>query len=254
MTDTPSNDTPPPNEPNTPPSARDTAINAAKQAKGVADTVGKVAEGAGTAFNAIKWVAIAVTFGFIFGFGLLAYKMVSAPAKAAANATESVTEAVKSSASSVAEGTSNVLTRLHIPSPNQTQTNKHAELAFTRLNTMTPRAPETLRARTFWAANLKGHENRVCQLSMNFGAGDIPILIAADNKAHVGAKSLGSKNDRLIRLMIRAEGNDMPLRIEWNEETQNWIMKWRSNTVKKPLEDSIAAERIADILRSTKTC
>ena len=67
MTDTPSNDTPPPNEPNTPPSARDTAI--------------------------------AVTFGFIFGFGLLAYKIVSAPAKAAANATEFVTEAVKSSAS-----------------------------------------------------------------------------------------------------------------------------------------------------------
>lgn len=252
MPNTPSDDTPPTDE--NKPTVRENAINAAKQAKGVADTVGKVAEGAGTAFSAIKWVAIAVTFGFIFGFSLLAYKMVSAPAKAAANATESVTEAVKSGASSVTEGTSNVLNRLIIPSPNQVKTNKQAELAFTRLNTMPQSAPETLRARTFWAANLSGHDNRVCQLSMNFGAGDIPILIAADNKAHLGAKSLGSKNDRLIRLMIRAKGNDMPLRIEWNEETQNWIMKWRSNTVKKPLEDTIAAQRLHDILARTKTC
>lgn len=251
MTDTPPHETPPDD---TKPSMRDTAMKAAKQAQSSVETAGKITETFGSAISAVKWVAIAVTMGFVFGFGLLAYKIVSAPAKAAANATETVTDVVKSGASSVAEGTSNVLARLVIPSPNQAQTNKYSEAAFARLNAMPQTPAGTLKARTYWAANLAGHDNRVCQLSVDFGAGQIPIFMAADNKGHAGAKSLGSKNDRLMRIIIRAEGNDLPLRVEWEEDASNWVIKWRSTTMKKPLEDPIAATRVHEILRSTDRC
>ena len=256
MTDTPPDDTPsdqtaPDSEK---PTLRKTAVNAAKHAHASVESAGKVTETFGTAISAIKWIAIAVTMGFLFGFGLLVYKLVSAPAKAAANATESVTDAVKSGTSAVTQGASDVMGRLIIPSLKQAQTNKWAETAFANLNGMTPMPPESLTARAFWAANLAGHENRVCQLSINFGGGDIPIILASDNKAHASAKSLGSKNDRVIRIIIRAEGNDMPLRVEWNEASQNWVMKWRSTTVKKPLEDTVAAQRISDILSGTDKC
>ena len=244
-----------PNEPSVKDtSTKDKAVNAAKQAKETMDTFGKAAETASSAFNAVKWVAIAVTMGFIFSFSWMAYKTVSAPVKAAANATETVTDAVKSSAATVSENTSNVLNRLVIPSPNQKLTNKLSETAFANLSGMAETPPEGLKARTFWAANLKGHENRVCQLSIDFGGGIVPILLAADNKAYAGAKALGSKKDRLIRIIIRAPRDDIPLRVEWDDENQNWIMKWRASTVKKSLEDPVAAERIGDILVGTEKC
>lgn len=240
----------------TPPQAtkKDQAVKAAKQAQDTLDNLGKTAEGVGSAFNAVKWVAIAISLGFVFGIGWMGYKIISAPAKAAANATQAVTDAVKSSAGSVANSTSDLINRLHIPSRNQAQTNALAETAFAKLNDMTSAPPETLKARTFWAANLRGHEGRVCQLSLDFGAGDVPILIAADNKTYAKSKSLGSKNNRLMRVIIRTQGDDLPLRVEWDEDASHWIMKWRSTTTKKPLEDDVAAERLHDILRGAQTC
>lgn len=252
MTDTPPLDETTPDSEK--PSIRKTAVKAAKQAHASVENAGKVTETFGTALSAIKWVAIAVTAGFVFSFGWLAYKTVTAPVKAAANATESVTDAVKSGANAVTQSASDVMNRLIIPPNKQSQTNKWAESAFAKLNGMAPMPPETLTARAFWAANFKGHDNRVCQFESDFGAGLVPILIAADNKAHASAKSVGSKNDRLMRIIIRADGNDMPLLVAWDEDSQNWIMKWRSNTVKKPLEDTIAAQRIGDILSGTKKC
>lgn len=233
---------------------KDNAVKTAQQAQKTVDHLGKVAEGASSAFSAVKWVAIAVSLGFIFAIGWTGYKLISAPAKAAANATESVTQAVKSGVGSVTDGTSNVINRLRIPSSNQPLTNKLAETAFARLANMPPTPPDTLKARSYWAANLRGHEARVCQLSIDFGGGAVPILLAADNKAYARAKSLGSKNNRLMRIIIRAKGDDLPLRVEWDAESQNWIMKWRSTTVKKPLEDAVASERLHDILVGTEKC
>ena len=250
-------DTPPPDE-NAPdeakPSITGSAINAAKKAHASVENAGKITETFGNAISAVKWIAIAVTMGFIFSFGWLAYKTISAPVKAAANATESVTGAVKAGASSVADGTTNILHRLHIQSQNQKRTDKLAETAFKRLANLPEAAPESLAARAFWATNFPGHENRVCQLTLEFGAGDIPVLIAADNKAHASAKSLGSKKDRLMRIIIRADGDDMPLRVEWDDESQHWLMKWRATSMTKPLEDQVAAQRIHDILAATKSC
>jgi len=237
-----------------PPSGKDQAVKLARQAKDTVDSLSTTAETVGTAFSAIKWTAIAVSLGFVFALGWLGYKIVSAPAKAAANATESVTEAVKSGAENVSKSTSNIIHRLTIPSSNQGRTNTLSETAFSRLNNMAATPPDSLKARTFWAANLKGHDNRVCQLTIDFGGGEIPVLLAADNKAYAKSKSLGSKNNRLIRIMIRTEGDDLPLRVEWDESAAAWIMKWRATTTKKPLEDSVAAARLSDILTAAKAC
>ncbi len=243
-----SDDTPPQ------PTRKDQAVKAARQAKDTLDSLNTTAETVGSAFSAIKWTAIAVSLGFIFGLGWMGYKIVSAPAKAAANATESVTEAVKSGAETVSQSTSNILHRLTIPSPNPALTNSLSETAFSRLNNMTAAPPDSLKTRTFWAANLKGHENRVCHLSLDFGGGGVPILLAADNKAYAKSKSLGSNNNRLIRVIIRAEGDDLPLRVEWDEDAAAWMMKWRATTTKKPLEDDVVAARLSDILTAAKAC
>ena len=65
MTDTPPHETPPDD---TKPSMRDTAMKAAKQAQTSVETAGKITETFGSAISAVKWVAIAVTMGFVFGF------------------------------------------------------------------------------------------------------------------------------------------------------------------------------------------
>jgi len=79
-------------------------------------------------------------------------------------------------------------------------------------------APDTIKERMFWTAHFGGHENKVCQLSMSFGEAELPVFIAADNKGYATSKSLGSKNDRLMRILIRADGDDLALNTEWDND------------------------------------
>lgn len=52
---------------------------------------------------------------------------------------------------------------------------------------------------------------------MFFGGDPLPVILAADNKAHTASKSLGSDKDRLIRLMLRAPDDDIVMLVEWDE-------------------------------------
>ncbi len=232
------------------PNNKKTAKDALNTAKNATDTAKTIAEGTGNAISMIKWVAIAIVALTLFGSGFALYKMISAPAKAVGKATEAVTETVRSGASSMADGTSDLINRLVIPSANQADLDALSEAAFLTLSAMVETAPEGMKERLYWTANLSGSENRVCELSIGFGGEPIPVLIASDNKAHAAAKALGSKNDRLIRIVLRAPGDDVPMNVEWDSEAGQWIAKWKATTVKKPLEDAVAEVRVREVLSS----
>ena len=51
-----------------------------------------------------------------------------------------------------------------------------------------------------------------------------------------------------MRILIRADGDDVGLNTEWDNEAGAWVMKWKANTIKKSLDDSDAAKRVMDVL------
>lgn len=252
--------------PNTTPPKTTTPItdtrSAVQKAQEAAEGVSKIADSANNAFSAIKWVAIAVVLLVFVGVGWTAYKVIAAPAKAVGNAVENVSSSVKnvgssvkSGANSVKDGTSEILNRLVIETTNQTLLNTQAETAFKTLSDMEPVVVEGMKNRVYRRANFPGHENKVCELSMTFGSIEIPVLIANDNKSYATSKSLGSKKDRKTRLVIRADGDDIPLNTQWDSDTQNWVMGWKRSTISKPLSDSEAEARVLAILDSAaKAC
>jgi len=77
----------PPEDPQKP-----TMMDRGKKAMETADRAATVAESANNAFSAIKWTAIAIVTLTLAGGAFGVYKIVSAPAKAAANAAGAVTE------------------------------------------------------------------------------------------------------------------------------------------------------------------
>jgi len=190
------------------------------------ESVTSVADTANNAFGAIKWVAITICLGLVVFTGFTVYKLVTAPARAVGNAAEVVTDRVKSGASTVKDGTSDIINRLTISPRNQKE------------------------ERVFWTTHFGGHENKVCELSMSFGGNKLPVFIAADNKDYATSKSLGSKNNRLMRILIRADGDDLTLNTEWEHEAAVWVMKWRGTTIKKPLDDRDAEQRVLEVLGS----
>ena len=224
------------------------AKNVLVEAKGAADKAASIADTANNAFSAIKWVAIAVVFTVIGVGGFGVYKAVSAPAKAIGSAADGMSDAVKSGASSVKDGTVDLINRLVIQAENQADVDRAAEAAFSVVTEMAATNPSGMKDRAFRLRNFPGHEGRVCEMSMQFGDAAIPVFIAADNKAYVTAKSLGAKTDRLMRVLIRAEGDDIAFATEWDEEQSKWVMKWKASTIKKPLSDDDAQLRLLSVL------
>jgi len=85
-------------------------------------------------------------------------------------------------------------------------------------------------------------------MTLDFGSGEIIAYAAADNEAHATAKSVGSKDDRLMRVVIKAADDDIDLNTAWDDEALNWVMKWKTTMVKKPISNEIAQARMVDIL------
>ena len=223
---------------------------AASKAMETADKVGKIAEGAGQAFSAIKWVAIAIVFAFFAVITTTIYKAVKAPVVAAGQVADAVTDTVKSGAESVKDSASELINRWDIAISAPEKFNKQAERAFEVITEMNPAWPLDARQRLYWSANLSGHENKVCSLSMKFGSDSIDVLIAADNKDYAASKALGAKTNRMMRIVLRAPGDDVPLNVIWDNDAQTWTLKWRSTTMKKPLDDATALARVNDVLIS----
>ena len=227
----------------TPPDANDdpqkpTLMDRGKKVIQTAERTASVADTANTAFGAIKWIAIAVVTVTLAGGAFVAYKAVSAPAKAVGNAAGAVTESVKSGAGKIKDSGANVMNRLDIPSTNQTALNAASEAAFTALTTMAETEPEGVKDRIYRRTNFGGHENRVCKLTVETGTVSIPVTLAADNDDHATAKALGSNDNRLIRMVLTAGDDDIALRAKnWDElwtPKRLGLMRWKGNNPKKP--------------------
>lgn len=225
-----------------------TLMDRGKKAIETADRAATVAESASNAFGAIKWVAIAVVTLTFAGGAFVIYKAISAPAKAVGNAAGAVTESVKSGAGKIKESGTDVMNRLDIPSSNQATLNNASEAAFKALTTMAGTEPEGMKDRLYRRTNFGGHDNRVCKLTLDTGTVEIPVTLAADNESYATAKALGSNNNRLIRMILTAADDDVALRAEWDEEANNWVMRWKATTIKKAVGDAVAEERVMDVL------
>lgn len=230
----------------------------ARSAKAAGDGVAAVADTANNALSAIKWVAIAVVVCVLGLGGFAVYKVVSAPAKAIGDVAGGVSDAVKSGAGSVKDGASGVINRRVIPATDQAVLDRLADAAFDVV-TGTPQTPaEGMKDRVFRTKNFPGSEGRICNFSLGFGGDALPIFIAADNKGYATSKSLGAKTDRLMRIMIRATGDDIAFVTEWEPDGDAapegaWVMKWKASTLKKPLADTDAAERVKAVLSEAAT-
>lgn len=225
------------------------------KAKKLGETVEKASaavDGANNALSTVKWVAIAVVVLTLAGAGYGIYKVVSAPVVAVGSAVGSATDVAKSGAEKVKQGSSELINRLVIPSTNQDELDMVADAAFAALTKMKASKPSGVKDRMYRAKNFSGNGGKVCALSLDFGSGAVPIMLAADNDDFETAKALGSNDNRLIRMIIQA-GNDVAMNVEWDEGARQWGMKWRATTVKKSIGDDVAEERILDVLTAAKT-
>lgn len=239
----------------TPKSAGQAALEQGRKAADMVDKAANVAEQTSGFFSAVKWVAIAIVMLVLFFGGYGIYKAVTVPAKAVGDAVGGMTDAVKSGGGKVMENSSEVLNRLVIAIADQGAFDRSAEAAFESLSGMTPTEPENVKDRLFRAKNFSGHENRVCYFTLNREGLSLPVTMAADNKAYETAKALGSKNERLMRIILTAGDTDVALRAQWDGENRAWILKWKSTTLKKPVEDNVAAQRATDVLeQAADTC
>ncbi len=250
MSELPEDHVPTPGE-----SVKPTLMDRGKRAAEMAERTAAAADSASNAISAIKWTAIAIVALTFAGVGYGLYKIISAPAKAAANAAGVMTDGVKAGAGKIADGAgaikdggAGVLNRLDIPVADTARFNTLAETAYQALDGMDPSEPAGVKDRIYRAKNFGGNEGRVCNFEIKSGNAALPVTMAADNEAHATAKALGSLDDRLMRFILTAGDEDIAMKISWDNEAKSWALGWKSTTIKKPVEDEIAAARAADVL------
>ena len=243
----------------TEPSHTDKAKAGAQKAAEMADRATTTLDGAQNAFSAIKWASIALicitALVIVWFLYKTLYKPVAVVGETAGNVVEAVgdgagkaMDVVGDGAGAIKDGASDVINRLVIPAANQADLNSLSESAFMILNNMAKTKPEGVRDRMFRRTNFSGSESKICRLALDFGNGEIIAYAAADNEAHATAKSVGSKDDRLMRFVIKADDDDIDMNTLWDEDSSNWVMKWKKTMVKKPVSNEIAQARMKDIM------
>ena len=195
-------------------------------------------------WKAVKWTMI-LLIALVIAVGVFkAWQVATAPARVVEDAAVSM----KSSASAV-------LNRLEVPITRQNRFDKIASKAFDALNNLEAVAPDSVKARGFRMANFRGAQDRVCELSYDFGAGTVPVFVAADNAAHEAAKAVASDADRLIRIVVVSPEETLGLNAEFDEESGSWGLGWRTSSINKPHSDGWAEGPMTDILvRVPKAC
>ncbi len=195
-------------------------------------------------WKAVKWTMILLV-ALLTAVGVYkAYKIATAPARVVSDA-----------AGSMKSGASAVLNRLQVPISKQRRFDSAANRAFARLNSMESIPAEGVKTRGFRLANFRGAQDRVCELSYDFGAGEVPVYIAADNAAHEAAKAVAANTDRLIRIVVVSPEETLGLNAEFDPLTKHWNLAWRPSSISKPYADSWAEGPITEILSlSAKSC
>lgn len=195
-------------------------------------------------WKAIKWTII-LLIALLAAVGLFkAWQVATAPARVVSDA-----------AGSMKSGTSAVLNRLDVPITKQGRFDKISENAFNVLNNLNEMPPDSVKTRGFRMANFRGAEDRVCELTYDFGAGAVPVFVAADNAAHAAAKSVASDADRLIRIVVVSPEETLGLKARFDEASGSWGLSWRRRSITKRHSDEWAEGPMTEILaRVPKAC
>ena len=186
---------------------------------------------------AVKWIAICLTM-FMFTLILYqTYRIVTAPVRGLGTAIESVRGGAEAMA-----------TRLDVDLDKPKTFSQLSEEAFAILNAYPVKQARNWDESIYWMQNLRGSNSQVCRFTVDFGDGPIKILTAANNDDYATAKSVGSLQDRIIRVHIVTEGRQLGLRSYWDDESKVWKMRWRRLTFSKPLNDAAAQNTLYRIL------
>jgi len=195
-------------------------------------------------WKALKWTMILLVALMVAVGAFKIWQAATAPARAISDAAGSV----KSSADAV-------LNRLDIPISKQRRFNKASNDAFNVLNAMSEAPADGVKDRGFRMANFRGAQDRICELSYDFGAGKVPVFVGADNSAHEAAKAVGSDSDRLIRIVIASPEETLGLNAEFDDKTAQWGLGWRPSSLNKPYPDNWAESPVTKILANVpKAC
>lgn len=215
-------------------------IAGTKKTVEVVEKVGATAEVASNAFGMVKWIAIAVVTLSVLGGGYAVYKTVMKPVEAMGNAAGTVVEkvgegagAIADGAGSMVDGAENMINRLDIPTTDQARLNMLAEAAFPVLFKMDTTKGDTMREGVFRRTNFSDSEGKVCKMEVSFGDTPLVSFAAADVKAHETSAELGSADNRKIRMVIRTTNDDLKFNSVWDEEAEQWQMKWSKTTISK---------------------
>lgn len=195
-------------------------------------------------WKALKWTMILLVALIVAVGCFKAWQIATAPARVVSDA-----------AGSVKSGASAVLNRLEVPITKQRRFDKAATRAFSVLNDMNETPPEGVKARGFRMANFRGAQDRICEFSYDFGGGDVPVFVAADNGAHEAAKAVASDAERLIRIVVVSPEETLGLKAEFDEDSGHWSLGWRTSSINKPHPDSWTEGPMTEILgRVPKAC
>ncbi len=242
-------------EDNKPETTKDKVVAGTKKTVEVVEKVGATAEVASNAFGMVKWVAIAVVTLSVLGGGAAIYKTITKPVAAVTDAGKAVAEkvtggvgAIADKAGDIKDGATSLINHGDIPVSDQAKLNQLAEAAFATLFKMDGTKPDGVRERMYRRTNFGGSGGKICKQDLDYGGGPLLSYAAADVDAHETAAQLGSKDDRLIRMIIRASDDDIKFNAAYNSETGNWEMNWSKGTIRKPVSGDIADARIMDIL------
>ena len=176
----------------------------------------------------------------ILGALFFVYRSVTAPVRIAQDTTESAVETVQETATKV-------LSVRHVEVAQGRRFARLSERAHEVLAALPASPPETVAQRAFRAGNLRGAQDKLCTLQMDFGAGPVNLFAAADNDAFATNRAMGGEAERQVRLVFVSEAGALGLNAQTGRE--GWELLWRRrNAARKPLDDATAAKRALDAL------
>lgn len=184
----------------------------------------------------IKWIAICLTMFMLTLILYQVYRVMTAPVRGISGAAEMV----KESATSVGN-------RLDVKLKKPKSFSQISEEAFSVLVEY-PQQKPTFTQGLFYAQHLRGSNQQVCRFNIDFGGGNIPVFVAANNMDYQTAKAVGSLEGRIIRAHLLTGGREIGLRSYYEDESKKWKMRWRRMTLNKPLNDTGAQNTLRQVL------
>lgn len=188
----------------------------------------------------LMFAALLIFAAILFGV----YRFVTAPVRVAQNTTQTITRTVEETATAV-------LTRRHIEVREGRRFGRLADQAHAILVALPQTQPASLGERSFRLAHLRGSNGKVCRFTMDFGAGDVPVWAAADNRDFETNRELGGEGERQIRIIFETRDNILGLsaQYETDEDALGWALLWRRrDSMTKPVSDAIMSERAMNAL------